>query len=131
MTSCPVSRSQSLPPALVARLRQLNALDGLLYDAAVAVFERALAAARGAPGSVERGAWDADAATFAQMQRALAASLAAGAPPDCAPLRAWYQLSDLEYEALIDADGHAAVPPEARAPAMQASFERTGGERFC
>jgi hypothetical protein len=82
----------------LARIERLNWLDGLLYDASVAAFEAALAAARGAPGSLERGAWDADAAEFARMQAALKRSFdAPGAA--CAALKAWYTLSDVQYEA--------------------------------
>jgi hypothetical protein len=89
----------------VARLRELNWLDAAFYDASVAVFEAALAAARGAPGSVERGAWDADAAEFAAMQRALtrsfnsAATSAVSGSAACAELKGWYSLSDVDYEA--------------------------------
>jgi hypothetical protein len=111
-------RTQSLDPALVARLRALNSLDAAFYDASVAVFDAALAAARGAPGSVERGAWDADAAEFAAMQRALtrsfntAATSALTGSAACVELKAWYSLSDVDYEAR---------PPRGRMPCLHAA----------
>lgn len=95
----PTPKVSSLEPALVQRIAELNHLDGLLYGASVAAFEAGLAAARGAPGSVERVAWDADAAEFAAMQRALKRSFSvADESPACAELKAWYTLSDLQYE---------------------------------
>jgi hypothetical protein len=132
----------------LARIERLNWLDGLLYDASVAAFEAALAAARGAPGSLERGAWDADAAEFARMQAALKRSFEAPGAA-CAALKAWYTLSDVQYEArgacddakhalltrrlqgLIGANGHAAVPPAAEVHAMMAAYHRSSGDAFC
>ena len=126
---------QSLDKGLVARIRELNFLDGILYDAAVAAFDAAVAAARGAAGSAARARWDADAAEFAAMQAALKRTLAAaaveGAPEACVAVHGWYTLSDLAYEAEVRKDGFAPVPPAAAADAMMAAYARTKGETFC
>jgi hypothetical protein len=34
-------------------------------------------------------------------------------------------------QGLIDADGHAAVPPSAQAKTMMAAYKRSGGTMFC
>lgn len=91
---------QSLDPGLVAQLRELNSLDGLLYDAAVRLFDAALDEARGEAGSDTRAAWDSDAQELRSMQAALAATLEG--PQDteaCAQVKQWFTMSDVEYEA--------------------------------
>lgn len=123
-----------MEPALVRKILELNSLDALLYNATLAAFEAALLAAKGEPGSAERGDWDADALEFRRMQAALAASLegaAEAADGACRELRGWYTLRDTQYEALVDARGFAAVPPAATAEAMRAAYARSGGTRFC
>jgi len=126
----PTPKLASLQPQLVDAIRQLNALDGALYDAALRAFEEALAQARGEEGSAEREAWEADAAAFAQLQAALLASFdAAGGA--CAQLKRWYTLSDVEYEGEVGADGMASAPPAARKDAMQAAYAASNGTRLC
>ena len=128
--------NQSLDAALAERIRALNALDGILYDAATAAFDAALEEARGSPGSDARRAWEAEAAEFTAMQDALgrsfdAAGAEGGGSRACAERRQWYQLSDLQYEALVGPDGYAEVPPAAELDAMRAALARTGGQRYC
>ena len=128
----PTPKVSSLEPALVDRIRELNYLDGRIYDTAVAVFEKALEEARGADGSEERAAWDADAAEFTRMQAALTASFEEDpGHAACAALRAWYIMSDVEYEAHIGFDGMAKAPAAAQPAAMMDAYRRSGGKRFC
>ena len=128
----PTPKVESLEPALVERLRELNHLDGRIYDTAVALFDRALEDARGAEGSEQRVAWDADAAELTRMQAALAASFKADpSRKECAALQAWYTMSDVEYEGHIGADGIAKAPPAAQQRAMMEAYRRSSGKLFC
>ena len=128
----PTPKVSSLEPALVDRIRELNYLDGRIYDTAVAVFEKALDEARGADGSEQRAAWDAEAAEFTRMQAALADSFKEDpGNTACAALRAWYTMSDVEYEGHIGFDGIAKPPPAAQPAAMMEAYRRSSGKRFC
>ena len=95
----PTPKASSLSRDLVDSIKQLNHLDGLIYDHATRLFDQALAAAKGKPGTQSRAAWDADYAEFARMRTALAASFnASDSVAACAALRTWYTLSDVSYE---------------------------------
>ncbi len=128
----PTPKVSSLEPALVARIRELNYLDGRIYDTAVAVFEKALDEARGEDGSEARAAWDADAAEFTRMQAALTSSFKADpGHKACEALRAWYTMSDVEYEGHIGFDGMARAPDAAQPEAMMDAYRRSSGKLFC
>ena len=128
----PTPKVSSLEPALVEKLRELNYLDGRIYDTAMALFDKALEDARGADGSEQRAAWDANAAEFARMQAALTASFAADpSHKACAALQAWYTMSDVEYEGHIGFDGIAKAPPAAQQRAMMEAYRRSSGKLFC
>lgn len=128
----PTPKVSSLDPQLVERIRELNYLDGRIYDTAVAVFETALDEARGAAGSQQRTAWEGDASEFARMQAALEASFQADPKrADCAALRTWYSMSDVEYEGHVGFDGFAKAPPAAQQRAMMDAYRRSGGQLFC
>ena len=128
----PTPKAASLSKELVDSIKALNHLDGRIYDKANKLFDGALAAVRGRPGSAARAAWNAEREEFTRMQAALEASFNSSARVGaCGALRAWYTLSDMSYEGKIDARGYAVVPPEATEQAMLAAYEKSGKTRFC